>query len=69
MGMYIKIKKLSFTLTIQQYRADIPGEPGGGGLYDVVVGFGWTNGVIIDFLSKYGSRLSAMYNDIMYQHY
>lgn len=47
-----------------QYRADIPGEPGGGGLYDVVVGFGWSNGVIIDFLEKYGDRLSALYNNI-----
>jgi len=53
-------------LSILQYRADLPGEPGGGGLYDVVVGFGWTNGVIIDFLQKYGQRLSASYNDIRF---
>jgi alpha,alpha-trehalase len=30
---------------------------GGGGEYEVVVGFGWTNGVILDFLKKYGMRM------------
>lgn len=33
--------------------------PGGGGEYEIVTGFGWTNGVVIDFLSKYGARLVA----------
>lgn len=30
----------------------------GGGEYDVQLGFGWTNGVILDFLNEYGDRLS-----------
>jgi hypothetical protein len=30
---------------------------GGGGEYDVVVGFGWTNGVLLHFLDKYGHVL------------
>lgn len=30
-----------------------PGEPGGGGEYEVVTGFGWTNGVALDFITKY----------------
>lgn len=32
---------------------------GGGGEYNVQLGFGWTNGVIISMLSKYGDRLSC----------
>lgn len=35
------------------------GLPGGGGEYDVVVGFGWTNGVVLDFLNRFGDRLSV----------
>lgn len=30
---------------------------GGGGEYDVQTGFGWTNGVILDFLDKYGETV------------
>ena len=33
------------------------GLSGGGGEYDVVVGFGWTNGVLLHFLDKYGGVL------------
>ena len=29
------------------------GFPGGGGEYDVQEGFGWSNGVLLHFLSKY----------------
>ncbi len=39
------------------------GLSGGGGEYDVVVGFGWTNGVLLHFLDKYGDILE--YNDDM----
>lgn len=35
------------------------GLPGGGGEYDVVVGFGWTNGVALSFMNRYGDRLHA----------
>lgn len=31
---------------------------GGGGEYDVQLGFGWSNGVVMDFLYKYGNELS-----------
>ncbi len=31
---------------------------GGGGEYEVQLGFGWTNGVVLDFLNLYGDRLS-----------
>jgi len=43
----------------EKYDVTELGLPGGGGRYDIVVGFGWTNGVVIDFLSKYGDRLVA----------
>jgi len=35
------------------------GGNGGGGEYEVQKGFGWTNGVILDFLDRYGSTLTA----------
>lgn len=42
-----------------KYDVTLDGLPGGGGEYDVVVGFGWTNGVVMDFLHRYGDRLKA----------
>nr|XP_033774450.1 trehalase [Geotrypetes seraphini] len=35
------------------------GKPGGGGEYEVQEGFGWTNGVVLQLLDTYGSRLSS----------
>ncbi|XP_074158400.1 trehalase isoform X1 [Sminthopsis crassicaudata] len=35
------------------------GEPGGGGEYKVQEGFGWTNGVALQFLSRYGDWLTS----------
>ncbi|XP_069695388.1 trehalase-like isoform X2 [Periplaneta americana] len=43
----------------EKYDATIPGGHGGGGEYETQLGFGWTNGVIIDLLDKYGDRLSV----------
>ena len=40
-----------------QYNAEAIGSAGGGGEYDVQTGFGWTNGVIIDFMVKFGDEL------------
>ncbi|KAI6179725.1 Trehalase [Aphelenchoides besseyi] len=34
---------------------------GGGGEYEVQKGFGWTNGVILDLLDRYGEKLSTSY--------
>jgi alpha,alpha-trehalase len=34
-----------------QYNAMEPGQGGGGGEYRVQTGFGWTNGVVLEFLS------------------
>lgn len=33
-------------------------QAGGGGEYEVQVGFGWTNGVVLDLLRRYGDRLT-----------
>jgi alpha,alpha-trehalase len=42
-----------------QYDATIPGGHGGGGEYEIQLGFGWTNGVIMELLQKYGDRLTV----------
>jgi alpha,alpha-trehalase len=39
----------------EKYNVEKPGQPGGGGEYEVVVGFGWTNGLALSWLDKYGS--------------
>ena len=38
----------------EQYDATVLGRAGGGGEYDVQVGFGWTNGVALVLLQKFG---------------
>ncbi|OXA60695.1 trehalase [Folsomia candida] len=43
----------------EKYDVTCLGCAGGGGEYEVVVGFGWTNGVILDFLQMYGNRMTA----------
>ena len=43
----------------EKYDANIRGKPGHGGEYGVQVGFGWTNGVVLQFLDRYGQRLKA----------
>eukprot|EP00947_MAST-08B_sp_MAST-8B-sp1_P005940 g5940.t1 len=40
----------------EKYDALVPGEGGGGGEYVPQTGFGWSNGVVLDFLAKYYSR-------------
>ncbi|XP_006642243.2 trehalase [Lepisosteus oculatus] len=35
------------------------GTPGGGGEYEVQLGFGWTNGVALQLLDRFGDRLSS----------
>jgi len=38
----------------EKYNALIPGSAGSGGEYPPQIGFGWTNGVTLEFLSLYG---------------
>ncbi|XP_036334334.1 trehalase isoform X2 [Rhagoletis pomonella] len=42
----------------EKYDALKFGGHGGGGEYEVQEGFGWSNGVIVEFLAKYGGELS-----------
>ena len=35
------------------------GDAGHGGEYNVQEGFGWSNGVVLNFLSTYGNKLQA----------
>lgn len=41
----------------EKYDPTKPGTAGGGGEYVVQIGFGWTNGVLIDFITTYGDDL------------
>uniref|UniRef100_A0A224X931 Trehalase n=1 Tax=Panstrongylus lignarius TaxID=156445 RepID=A0A224X931_9HEMI len=41
----------------EKYDATVVGGHGGGGEYEVQLGFGWSNGVILELLDRYGARL------------
>ncbi|XP_075973557.1 uncharacterized protein LOC142974872 [Anticarsia gemmatalis] len=43
----------------EKYQAESPGESGRGGEYTVQIGFGWSNGAVLEFLSKYGDVMTA----------
>lgn len=38
-----------------QYDSIVPGHGGGGGEYHVQTGFGWTNGVVLEFLNTFSN--------------
>ncbi|XP_076237500.1 trehalase isoform X2 [Calliopsis andreniformis] len=44
----------------EKYDATVSGGHGGGGEYEVQLGFGWSNGLVMDLLNKYGDRLTAV---------
>ncbi len=44
-------------MIFEKYNPVVRGEAGGGGEYEVQLGFGWTNGVLIDFIATYGDDL------------
>ncbi|VDI30626.1 alpha,alpha-trehalase [Mytilus galloprovincialis] len=43
----------------EKYNVLEPGTRGGGGEYDIQEGFGWTNGVALEILKKYGDVLTT----------
>ncbi|CAG9816903.1 unnamed protein product [Phaedon cochleariae] len=43
----------------EKYDATVSGGHGGGGEYELQQGFGWTNGVIMDLLYRYGDDLTV----------
>ncbi|KAK4872290.1 hypothetical protein RN001_016414 [Aquatica leii] len=55
---WIRSNYKSFNQThtmFEKYDATVVGVSGGGGEYDIQWGFGWTNGVILDFLDRFAS--------------
>jgi len=57
---WVQSNHLTFVLQeamFEKYDVSVVGSQGGGGEYGVVLGFGWSNGVVLDFLKMYGSRL------------
>ncbi|XP_018081322.1 trehalase isoform X2 [Xenopus laevis] len=43
----------------EKYDVEGDGKPGGGGEYEVQVGFGWSNGVALQLLERYKTQLTA----------
>ncbi|XP_041090784.1 trehalase [Polyodon spathula] len=43
----------------EKYDVNGDGKPGGGGEYDVQLGFGWTNGVALQLLNQFGGQLTS----------
>ncbi|XP_048120427.1 trehalase isoform X4 [Alosa alosa] len=48
----------------EKYDVNAGGKPGGGGEYEVQLGFGWTNGVALQLLDNYGERLTSAAADL-----
>ncbi|XP_051895879.1 trehalase [Pristis pectinata] len=53
-GLYKKHQAM-----FEKYDVNGDSQPGGGGEYDVQVGFGWTNGVALELLDQYGDQLAS----------
>lgn len=51
----------------EKYNAFVPGERGNGGEYDPQVGFGWTNGVVLELLDVYGNVLEFQEKSLLAQ--
>ena len=43
----------------EKFNVSVQGAPGGGGEYVIQVGFGWTNGVVLDILQRYPEKLES----------
>ncbi|XP_067209128.1 trehalase isoform X1 [Linepithema humile] len=43
----------------EKYDATVSGGHGSGGEYEVQLGFGWSNGLVMDLMDKYGDKLTA----------
>lgn len=52
---YKKWKKM-----FEKYSCVRPGDHGGGGEYAVQNGFGWTNGIVLELLQKYGQEIRVV---------
>lgn len=52
------INDFSFLIS-KQYSAEEMGGHGGGGEYEIQLGFGWSNGVVMQFLADYGEQMKS----------
>lgn len=53
------MNQILYVYTSLQYNAEELGGHGGGGEYGVQIGFGWTNGVIMELLDQYGNEIGS----------
>ncbi|KAG9348389.1 hypothetical protein JZ751_002124 [Albula glossodonta] len=50
---------IKYEAMFEKYDVTGDGKPGGGGEYEVQLGFGWTNGVALQLLDQFGDRLTS----------
>uniref|UniRef100_A0A3Q1H841 Trehalase n=1 Tax=Acanthochromis polyacanthus TaxID=80966 RepID=A0A3Q1H841_9TELE len=50
---------IKYEAMFEKYDVNGDGKPGGGGEYEVQLGFGWTNGVVLQLLDQYGATLTS----------
>ncbi|KAL7400533.1 hypothetical protein ABVT39_013484 [Epinephelus coioides] len=50
---------MKYDAMFEKYDVNGDGKPGGGGEYEVQLGFGWTNGVALQLLNQYGATLTS----------
>ncbi|KAM9732875.1 LOW QUALITY PROTEIN: trehalase [Menidia menidia] len=50
---------MKYDAMFEKYDVNGDGKPGGGGEYEVQLGFGWTNGVVLQILDQYGETLTS----------
>jgi alpha,alpha-trehalase len=53
---WVKANLIGFRQTgemFEKYNVEVPGQTGGGGEYVVQTGFGWTNGVVLEFINRF----------------
>lgn len=50
---------VKYDAMFEKYDVNGDGKPGGGGEYEVQLGFGWTNGVALQLLEQYGATLTS----------
>ncbi|XP_063292242.1 trehalase [Pelobates fuscus] len=48
-----------YNAMFEKYNVENDSEPGGGGEYEVQLGFGWSNGVVFQLLDLYGAQLTS----------
>jgi len=61
---YVAFYQATPNAMFEKYDVSVVGLPGGGGEYDTVVGFGWSNAVVLDFMNRYGDRLVVHDEDV-----